>query len=116
MMRHDAPPYRSDRARAPRARSLSFNLASILGFGAGACILFALGSLMLANSMLSMQDDRARLRGELEIQSREVAALRLEAVERQSLDLLKHEADRLGLVSTERVLFSDGDAHRLTQQ
>jgi hypothetical protein len=104
------------RARTSQAGSLSLGGASLVGFGAGACILFALGSLMLANRMLAMQNERAHLRSELETRSREVLALRLEAVERQSLDALKQEADRLGLVSAERVTFFEDDGRHLTQQ
>lgn len=106
---------RRDRlVRVAKRRSRGFGLP--LGAACAALLAFTVCSLLLANLTLHLQKERVALHERSTAVSNEVNALNLALAERQSPQVLKVEAERLGLVGTTAVSFIQERGAHLTQQ
>lgn len=86
--------------------TLTLLVAMALGFA----------SLTLANLTLRFQQERDALAQKTERLSQAINALDLEVARRQESAAIKTEAERLGLVATDKVLFYEKKAGQLTRQ
>ena len=107
-------PSRFARAKISPRRDAPFLAALAVLIGVFA--LLGAGSLGLANVTLSLQEERAGIRQEIQETHNAMDALNLSLAEHEGLMALKTAAEALGFVPEGRIVFLDATPGHLTRQ